>query len=348
MRVPTPPTAASSIDLAEWLELLALTRPNGTSSEADLQGLLGGAEDDLAAYEGNEEEKDEELETTVQEVFDELDARAAWGGRGYPFEILKENNVLRLRHGIPRFKCLAYLLSLLISFLKRFKEKDVKDVFPAYNQLEDLFQICGTIAAAGYIDGSSVSFGFPRLDSSPFYQKLLSVSTSMGEGRPKTGWSPGASPKPKDAGVDVIAWRECPDRLPGQMYLLGQCATGNTWQTEKTPGVDYKDFHEYYWTNWPHSPLLSATLVPFDLRESVTQGGYESIEEAYSWERWTLTKRFGVVLDRFRLAHYYVRGLAHTLQPNVTIEGRRQLRDVRNWVVNAIQYLQKEHLGDAT
>jgi len=347
MRVQPPPTSAGAIELAEWLELLALTRPNGSSSEADLEGLLGGAEDDLAAYDGDQEQKDEEMEILVQEVFDELDTRASWGRRGYPFEVLRRNSVLRLRNGTPRFVCLAYLLSLLISFLKRFKEEDVRDVFPAYDQFEDLFQICGTIAAAGFIEGSSVSFGFPRLDSKPFYEKLQSIGELMGEGRPKVGWDVGASIRPKDAGVDVIAWRECPDRLPGQMYLLGQCATGKTWQSEKTPPVDYDDFHEYYWVNWPHSPLLSATIVPFDLRESITQGGYKSIEEAYSWERWSLTKRFGVVLDRFRVAHYYSCGLARSLHANARIEGRKQLRDVRDWVVNAIQYLRKENIGNA-
>jgi hypothetical protein len=347
MRVLSPPTSANAIDFAEWLELQALTRANGTSGAADLKGLFQGSEDDLAAYDGDKGEQDEELELLVQEVFDELDNRSGWGGKGYPFEILRKNNVLRLRNTTPKFVCLAYLLSILISFLKRFKEEQVKGVFPAYDEIEDLFQICGTVAAAGYIDGSSVSFGFPRLDPKPFYEKLKSISELMGEGSPKTGWEPGASPKPNDAGVDIIAWRECPDRLPGLMYLLGQCATGKKWQEEKTPRSDYKDFHEYYWAQWPHSPLISATLIPFDLRQSITKGKYKNIEEAYFWERWTLTKDFGVVIDRFRLAHYYARGLAIIFHANAMVEGRRQLRDVRAWVVAALKYLNEEQIADA-
>lgn len=347
MLVPTPAASADAIELAEWLELLALTRSNGSSSEADLEALFTGPEDDLAAHDGNQEQQDEEIELTLQEVFDELDDRRSWAGRGYPFE-LRPEGVLRLRKDTPMFASLAYLLSLLISLLKEFKEKDVKDAFPAFDQLEDLFQICGTIAAAGYVEGSSISFGFPRDDSSPFYEKLQSVSKLMGEGRPKIGWEEGASPSPNDAGVDVIAWRECPDRLPGQMYLLGQCATGKTWQEEKTPPSDYDDFHEYYWSQWPHSPIISATLVPFDLRDSVIKGKHKSIEEAYSWERWALTKDFGVILDRFRMAHYYALGLARTLRADATIEGRKKLHDVRTWVVNGIGYLRKEYLGNAT
>jgi hypothetical protein len=333
--------------VAEWLELLALTRKNGSSSAADLESLFQGSDDDLAVYEGDQVEQDEEVELLIQEVFNELDSRSQWGGKGYPFDILRKNNVLKLRNTSPRFVCLAYLLSLLISFLKRFKESEIKDAFPAYDQIEDLFQICGTIAAAGYIEGSSVSFGFPRVDATPFYEKLLSVSQLMGEGIPKQAWDIGGSAKPNDAGVDIIAWRECPDRLPGLLYLLGQCATGKSWQTEKNPSTDYSDFHEYYWAQHPHSPLISATLIPFDLRESITKGKYKTIDDAYFWERWTLTKQFGVLLDRFRLAHYYAKGLTIIFRSGAKVEGRKQLRDVRKWVADALQYLRQEHVSDA-
>ena len=345
MLLPPPPTSADAQELSEWLELLALTRESGSSSAADLESLLNGPGDDLAAYDGDQDEQDEELELRIQEVFNELDSRSQWGGDGYPFEI-DANNVLRLRDSTPRFVCVAYLLSLLISFLKRFKEDAVKDVFPAYDQIEDLFQVCGTIAAAGYVHGSSISFGFPRLEVAPFYEKLQAVSELMGDGAPLLSWKVGASPSPKDAGVDIIAWRECPDRLPGQMYLLGQCATGKTWQT-KTPPSDYDNFHEYYWSQYPHSPLISATLTPFDIRDSVIIGKHKTIEEAYFWERWRLTKDFGVVLDRFRLAHYYAAGLARTLSTDTKIEGRRRLHDVRSWVLNAMNYLRKENSADA-
>lgn len=130
------------------------------------------------------------------------------------------------------------------------------------------------------------------------------------------------------------------------MYLLGQCATGKTWQT-KTPPSDYDNFHEYYWSEYPHSPLISATLIPFDLRDSVIIGKHKTIEEAYFWERWRLTKDFGIVLDRFRLAHYYAAGLARTLSTDTKIEGRRRLHDVRFWVLNAMNYLRKENSADA-
>lgn len=346
MQIPTPPMYADAIVLADWLELLAITRENGTSSEADIRGLLSGPEGDPALYDGDESVQDEEVELRVQEVFDELDDRTLWAGRGYPFEI-RGMNVVRLRAG-PKYVSIAYLLSLLISFLKRFKDEEVKKSnFPQPDEIEDLFQICGTVAAAGYVDGAGVSFGFPRLDSKPFYEKLQLVSDSMGEGKPKLGWDLGASPDPKDAGVDVIAWRECPDRLPGQVYLLGQCATGKRWQSEKHPVKDYGNFHEYYWANGPHSPLLSAVFIPFDFRESVTQGKYEDLEEAYRWERWKVTKDFGVILDRFRLAHYFSRGLGRTICTTSKVEGRRELRAVRTWVTSAIQFLRQEQSSDA-
>lgn len=167
MLLPPPPTSADAIELSEWLELLALTRESGSGSAADLESLLNGPGDDLAAYDGDQDEQDEELELRIQEVFNELDSRSQWGGDGYPFEI-DANNVLHLRHGTPRFMCVAYLLSLLISLLKRFKEDEVKDVFPAYDQIEDLFQVCGTIAAAGYVHGLASVLDLPGLKSLRF------------------------------------------------------------------------------------------------------------------------------------------------------------------------------------
>src|ERR1700744_5728929 len=117
MRISTPPISANSMELAEWLELIALTRENSTSSEADLRALLEGPAGDIAVYEGNQSEQDEALELLVQEVFDELDDRRRWAGRGYPFEI-EPLNVLRLKDRL-KYAGIAYLLSLLISFLKR-------------------------------------------------------------------------------------------------------------------------------------------------------------------------------------------------------------------------------------
>ena len=36
---------------------------------------------------------------------------------------------------------------------------------------------------------------------------------------------PGFPSQLKDGGIDVIAWKDFPDKLPGKLYLLGQCAS---------------------------------------------------------------------------------------------------------------------------
>ncbi len=73
-----------------------------------------------------------------------------------------------------------------------------------------------TIAAAGYVEGMAVSFGWPRPDDATFLEVLASnlrdvwrwSSCSRTAARGPRAWS-------KDDGIDVIAWRQSPDGLPG-------------------------------------------------------------------------------------------------------------------------------------
>jgi len=331
-----PGFSATPIDFAEWLELTALSRPNLTSGEGDLRSVLLGGPDDLAAYDGDSEALEEAAESMVQAVFEELEKRSRWAGLGYPFVIMG-GSTITTRKGF-RLRELAYLLSLLVSLYKSLS-KELRQSFPSADQLEDLFQACGTIAAAGFVLGSSLNFGFPRADGTSIYQKLKTLNELNNEGRVHLGWTEGVSTRPKDAGVDIIAWRTCPDKYPGQLYVLGQCATGVNWQDDKAPVVDYNKFHEDFWARAPHSPVISLTLVPYDLRSSISQSLYDSLEEAYKWHRWSLGSAFGIVIDRFRLAYYFSRGLLLTREHSLTVEGVSELMQVRNWVRGGIEYI---------
>jgi hypothetical protein len=339
MPIEAPGLDAGPIEVAEWLELIALTRPNSSSSEADIRSIILGAPDDIAVAQ-DAAELDEEAEESIQEVFDELDQRSRWSGRGYPFALEQPGNTLRVRHPNLPDRHLAYVFSLLISHCKTL-DPGTRNKVPGLGQLEDLFQICGAVAAAGLIHGSSTSFGFPRLDGQPFYDKLRDINEAVGEGLAHRVWTQGASPNPADSGVDVVAWRPWPDTQPGQFYLLGQCASGKNWDG-KTPIKDYEHFHNTYWLKHPYSPLISATFIPFDFRADVAQANYESLEAAYKWARWDKTFRFGIIVDRYRLANSFARGLLISRQTGFSVEGVAAVSRIRDWCLPVLQHIGHE------
>lgn len=332
---------------AEWLELLSISRWPNTSGEAELRAHLEGVADDLKLF-STQEELEEAVESKVQAVFEELGRRAIWANGGYPF-ILNNGTVL-LRTDTDQIESFpdcnsAYLFALGTTYYRHQyyrilpNPKAENDIFPGKEQLEDLFQVCGTIAAAGFVNGHAISFGFPRADGSAFYDKLASVGKDLSDGVPKGGWEAGASPKPKDGRVDIIAWRHCPDRLPGQLYMLGQCASGDNWEEHKVPVLDHENFHEYYWSQRPHSPLVTATFLPFDYRAFVMESLPGTIEEAWQIDRWRLTKTHGVIVDRFRLAHYFACGLKTASAGKHKVESVSQLPSLKRWIGGYIGFL---------
>jgi hypothetical protein len=330
---------AHPYEYAEWLELLAIQRWPNPSGEAELRSHLEGIADDLKLF-ASQDELEDKVESKVQAVFEELSKRLTWSEGGYPFKL--ENGTILLKTETDQIttisdSSIAYIFALGATFYRHKyfrnlrKPKDENDKFPGKANLENLFQVCGTIAAAGFVNGHSISFGHPRVDGSGFYAKLASVGNTLGDGVPKAGWAPGASPKPNDGAVDIIAWRHCPDKQPGQLYMLGQCASGDNWEEGKVPVLDHDNFHEYYWSSMPHSPLITATFLPFDFRTFVMKTLPCSLQEAWWSERWRLTKSHGVIVDRFRLAHYFASGLQTAHAGKHKVESIDKLPELRAW-----------------
>ncbi len=337
MKLPAPTNDANALQLAEWLELLALVRENGSSSEGDLRDVFEGVGYDPAQYD-SEDDAEAEMEERIQSVAEELELRQKWSGRGYPFELVRGLITLRISYPL-NLGHLAYAFSLLCSYVQLLPNQQ-RQAFPNIADLEKLFQPCGTLAAAGLISGNSVTFGYPRPDIPNFYKKLGEVGELLREGLPHSRFVEGASVSPNDAGVDVIAWRDAVDELPGRLYLLGQCGAGQHW-AGKSPLSEYNSFHKLYWRRPPVSPVIGVTFTPFDLRMSVTKFGYQTYDEARYWKRWQLGEKHGIIVDRFRLAHYFQRGVTLHNRPflRLWIEGFDQLLALRTWIDDAIAYL---------
>jgi hypothetical protein len=100
------------------------------------------------------------------------------GEENYPFTLTDNGSRFFLKPELTN-SAYIYLFCLLLSHPK---EDDVLtgDYTPNIGDNErKLFQSCSTVAAAGFVDGNAISFGFPRPDGSGFYDKLTEVYTSL-------------------------------------------------------------------------------------------------------------------------------------------------------------------------
>jgi hypothetical protein len=93
-----------------------------------------------------------------------------------------------------------------------------------------------------------------------------------------------------DGGLDVVVWSDFPDRRPGKLIMLGQCATSRSDWTEKLHALANPKgwFEEFMLHNQPPiAAPAAATFVPFVVGE----------------RDWGRARRDGVVLfDRQRIA----------------------------------------------
>ncbi len=219
--------AEENADLLEWACAAA---SNGYIAWADVirQLRLTMSEDEaVATYpepgEGVPEEgwRDiEPFERRLDEWVEVLSHRdqACGPDDSYPFEITQDGLQLRDEPSA------AYLFQLLVSLGIT---DDHDDGTPVYKLFEEL-----SAAAAGrYLgDGKSTAvFGWPRQDlPAGFRDAVTHLVDLLREGEAcKNRKNLNQS---NDDGLDVLAWRDFPDRRPSKLILFGQCAVGRRWK----------------------------------------------------------------------------------------------------------------------
>ena len=145
-------------------------------------------------------------------------ARACGPGDAYPFDITAQGLQLRERRS-P-----AYLFQLLVSLGSFDDHHDGTTVYKLFEEL--------SAAAAGRYLGDSktaVVFGWPRRKLPVgFPDAVVALVNHLREGeecKDREGLD-----QSKDDGLDVVAWREFPDRKPSKLILFGQCAVGRHWK----------------------------------------------------------------------------------------------------------------------
>lgn len=290
--------------LADWLELNVLGSPDGQLGF----GTLVSASD--MSKEGQPEDiadEDTTDETLVLSAQTEIRRRRKLIGQDYPFRIAENGQSMHVVANVTDTGA-SYLLCL---FLSHATDRTIvpKKLAPKItDNVRNLFQACATVAAGGFVQGTAISFGWPRPNKTKFLKALKRAFKLFGDGTPVSHPRPAASPYVKDDGIDVMAWRPPADELPGTQYLLGQVASGEDW-VDKSVVADSIHFHKYWLKVQPSCQHQDAMFMPFCLEPPLTDKstGYEDILKDHMQ---SLGYRYGNVFYRYRIAQFVAEGVA--------------------------------------
>ena len=251
------------LDLAaDYLELKAALSQVGQSYSAEIVDALERAAD--------REFKDvnEEIETreaVATGAVTRIGLRKQALGRAYPFAIDERGSTVSFLAETPDLGQAAYLVSLILSNLQAVTPLlGGSDLHPSSDDVTALrkyFQYFATAALAAEVGGQAWSFGFPRQDGSGFLAKLSEVWSVLADGA--VSRNPSAPASPKDDKVDVFAWREHADGLPGFLLAVAQVATGGDWKDKPIKSQVKDVFPKRWFSPIPVTEWVAYHVVPF-------------------------------------------------------------------------------------
>lgn len=280
-----PAEAKNPLRLADWLEIVALTAPDRNSSRGDLERAIRRA----GLFDGQGEDA---INSICLLVFSELERRSLASPKAYPFTI--KASLLQLKKDWRRFP--GYVFCLCLSYFglekptgKKGKKGKAKKA-PKKSHPERLFEHLSREAARAYLGGGAVRLAFPR--------DVKELPKSFGEAIHKVcqehicegdGFRKREGAKPNDDTVDIIAWKDFVDRLPGKMLMFGQCAAGKNWDGEKLSSMNPDAFCEEWMLDQPPSQLVKSLFIPHRVSKDVHS---------------KYTRKAGIIFDRCRIAHW--------------------------------------------
>jgi hypothetical protein len=320
--------------VADWLELEAVASADGRVGFGTLIAASAMAEDQPPEDMADEDIKEDGLVLSVQA---EIARRRKNIGDDYPFHI--DDNGRAMQFMTPVSKAGSVYLFCL--FLSHAFDRTIvpKSLAPRVtNKTRDLFQACATVAAGGYVQGASISFGFPRPDGATFLKALHRVYKLFGDGTPRKRPRAAAAKTIKDNGIDIIAWRRSIDNLPCTLYMIGQVASGEDW-IEKSVVTDQQHFHKYWFTEVPGSQPTDAMFMPFGLEPEDPEDG-TPYEEVLKDHMQSVGYKYGTLFYRDRVAKHLADGLQLVEAGENEIERIPDLEKVVRWVEKYMKRLQ--------
>lgn len=256
-------TEPPDLDLAaDCLELKAVFSKSSQSFSADIVDEL-----ELSAN-GPFDDVDSEIrdrEEIAVGAVTRMQSRKSALGTAYPFELDEHGRMVLFTAEKPDLGQAAYLISLLLSNLRAVTPLlDGSQYHPSDTEVRRLrvyFQYFATAAIAAEVGGPAWSFGFPRPGGSGFAKKLSEIWEILKDGT--VGFDPSAPPSPKDDKVDVFAWREQRDRLPGFLLVAAQVATGKDWKEKSIKNHLDRVFPNRWFSTAPATEMIAYHVIPF-------------------------------------------------------------------------------------
>lgn len=307
------PIDKTSCRLADWVEVNALLYPDGTVSKQDLLYPLKREEE-------NPEDQIEQSDVDIlaSEVFSELARRSRSAGDGYPFSL--DGAKIKRKKGRAGF--LSYTFCLLISFFGVEKDEYCSDW--RTNEVTKKFEELSAAAVESLLDNTKLGaraevFGWPRrwqgnVLNPGFSKALEKICLECGEMKPRD--RPAASTA-KDAGLDVIAWKRFPDKLPGGLFFWGQCAAGMDWPSKLGSVRQFKAFVDEY------TPPITGTFIPH----------MPDISSPRGEDEWSVyVQLYGMLFNRSRIAYLtrnwrddWTENLCRTALKEIRLQAARDL-----------------------
>ncbi len=260
------PNERDAVIAADWLELETVySGENSLSFEAlrahiAMDGTLTekwSLEEEEVVEEVDDGENTEDFELgakaelLVGDTIAEIDRRDSILGEAYPFE--RSGRVLSLKDGYE--KCVPYIFCLLVADREYYSPTDVGAT--------RLFEHLVVQAVASYIGGTAIRFGSPR-DTMPsgVQDAINELSNLLGDERIKQY---PVNDTDKDLGLDVVGWRDFPDRRISKLELFVQCATGEDWGSKR----GQCDLHEWQGILWCAHDRFRGLAIPYVVADDI-------------------------------------------------------------------------------
>ena len=251
------------LDLAaDYLELKAvLSRDGQCFSEDIVHALKLTAEAEFADVNAEIESREDVAAGAVARMASRKRVLAA----AYPFALDDRGDAIIFIAEQPDPGQAAYLISLLLSNLRALSPLlDGSAMHPSDDEVRQLrqhFQYFATAAITAEIGGPAWSFGYPRPDGTGFIGKLSEIWAVLRDGSVKADSAAPAAPK--DDQVDVFAWREQRDGLPGFLLVAAQVATGGSWKDKSIKSHIDRVFPARWFDRPPATEMVAYHVIPF-------------------------------------------------------------------------------------
>ena len=257
-----PPDEPDPDLAADYLELKAIFSEEGQSFSQDIVDVLAlAADSEFAGVDAEMKNREEVADGAVARMASRKRVLAAT----YPFELDDWGDVISFVVEEPDLGQTAYLLSLLLSNLRAVSPMlDGSEMHPSDQDVRALrqwFQYFATAALAAEIGGQAWSFGFPRPNGTGFIGKLTEIWDVLKDGSVEAHAS--APRNPMDDGIDVFAWREQRDGLPGFLLAAAQVATGRDWKDKSILSHIDHAFPLRWFKRPPATRMVPYHVIPF-------------------------------------------------------------------------------------